>query len=184
QTAPIGGYVIGGAGSLVLTSSGPGAQITIQGNGNTVTAATGLTAGAFTDAIIKLVGADYVTIDNFVLRENAANLYTPASPATSTTPLTTNTMTEWGIAFLYVTNTDGAQHNTIKNNDIRLRYNYPNSFAIYGNASHTSTAPTVVANAAGKPGSNSFNKITTNHIEDCTYGVVMIGSAAAASFNA
>ncbi len=184
QTAPIGGYVIGGTGSAVLTSAAAGSQITIQGNGNTITAATGLTSGVLTDAIFKLVGADYVTIDNFVLRENAANLYTPANPVTSTTPLTTNTMTEWGIALLYVTNTDGAQHNTIKNNDIRLRYVYPNSFAIYSSASHTSTAPTVVANAAGPAGSNSFNRILTNHIEDCTYGVVQVGSGAAASFNA
>ncbi len=183
QTAPVGGYIIGGTGSAVLTSSGVGATITIQGNGNTITAATGLTAGKFNDGIIKLVGADYVTIDNFVLRENVANLYTPASPPTSTTPLTTNTMTEWGIALLYATSVDGAQHNTIQNNDIYLRYNYPNSFGIYSNTSHTPLDPITTANATTPAGSNSFNKFYGNYVEDATYGIVLIGSGATAALN-
>ena len=38
QTAPLGGYVIGGLGSAVLTSSSASNPITIQGNSNTITA--------------------------------------------------------------------------------------------------------------------------------------------------
>ncbi len=38
QTAPAGGYVVGGAGSLVLTTTSNTSQVTIQGNGNTITA--------------------------------------------------------------------------------------------------------------------------------------------------
>ena len=38
QTAPAGGYVIGGTGSLVLTTTNSSDPVTIQGNGNTITA--------------------------------------------------------------------------------------------------------------------------------------------------
>ena len=52
QTAPAGGYIIGGAGSAVLTSSSAANPVVFEGNGNTITA--GLqTANALNDAIFK-----------------------------------------------------------------------------------------------------------------------------------
>lgn len=52
--------------------------IVIDGAGFTLTAFTPQTAGALNDAIIKLVGADFVTIQNFIMQENAANTTTAA----------------------------------------------------------------------------------------------------------
>ena len=49
-------------------------------------------------------------------------------------------MTEWGVALLYVTTTDGAQNNTITGNTIDLNRVYQNTFGIYSNSTHTQTA--------------------------------------------
>ncbi|MEI8195986.1 MAG: hypothetical protein WCI73_08770 [Phycisphaerae bacterium] len=110
ETAPVGGYVIGGAGSQVLTTSSAANPVAIIGNGNTITANDSLTAGSTTDAIFKLVGADWITLSGFTMQENSAN--------TSTT-LAANTMAEWGVALLHVSTADGAQNNTIQNNTFR-----------------------------------------------------------------
>ena len=70
QTAPAGGYVIGGAGSLVLTTASAANPIIIQGNANTITAPTPQASGNLNDAIFKLIGADFVTITGFTMLEN------------------------------------------------------------------------------------------------------------------
>ncbi len=174
QTAPIGGYVIGGTGSAVLTSSSASNTITFNGNGNIITANAGLTAGALNDGIFKLIGADYVTINNFVMMENAANTVTTAG---------SNNMTEWGVALLYVTTTDGAQNNTIKNCTIDLDRTYQNTFGIYSNSTHSPTAVTTTATATGAAGGNSGLVITGNTITDVNNGIVVVGPTAAADFN-
>jgi hypothetical protein len=124
QTAPLGGYVIGGPGSAIL--SGPHASsaanpIVFNGGGNAITAATPQPSGNLNDGIFKLIGADWVTISGFTMLENAANTTTAAG---------TNNMTEWGVALLYVTPTDGAQNNTIQNNTIDLDRTYQNTFGL------------------------------------------------------
>src|SRR3954465_11015971 len=45
QTATVGGYIIGDAGSLVLTTSSSSNPVIIKGNGNTVTAGLQVAAG-------------------------------------------------------------------------------------------------------------------------------------------
>src|SRR5205085_4763850 len=90
QTAPAGGYIIGGTGSAVLTTSSATNPIIITGNSNTITAFNPQTVGAINDAIIKLVGADFVTIQGFTLQENPAN--------TISATAATNNMTEFGVA--------------------------------------------------------------------------------------
>ena len=55
QTVPAGGYVIGGAGSLVLTTTSSSNPVVIQGNDNTITASAALTVGALNDVIFKLI---------------------------------------------------------------------------------------------------------------------------------
>jgi hypothetical protein len=172
ETAPAGGYVIGGAGSLVLTTTGSGSTVTIQGNGNTITASAALTAGALNDAIFKLIGADWVTITGFVMQENPANTtITPAS----------NNMTEWGVALLHVSTTDGAQNNTIQGNTISLNRTYTNTWGVYANNRHSATAVTTpedVVNATTGP--NNYNKVYGNTISNVNMGIAFIGTGTAA----
>jgi hypothetical protein len=174
ETAPAGGYVIGGTGSAVLTTAGAGSQITIQGNANTITASAALTVGNLNDAIFKLIGADWITITGFTMQENAANTVTAAG---------TNNMTEWGVALLYVTTTDGAQNNTIQNCTIDLDRTYQNTFGIYSNSTHSATAVTTSATATGAAGGNSGLKIYGNSITDVNIGIVVVGPTAAADNN-
>lgn len=167
QTAPAGGYIIGGTGSLVLTSSSAANPITFTGNGNTITAGV-QTVGALNDGIFKLIGADYVTLQGFTMQENAANVVN--------TPAASNTMTEWAIALLYVTLTDGSQNNTIQNNTISLNRTYLNTSAIYSNTRHSATAVTTSAEVTAASGSNSNNKVYGNGISNTNYGIVFIGA--------
>ncbi len=174
ETAPLGGYVIGGAGSAVLTSASAANPIVFDGGGNTITAPTPQTSGALNDGIFKLIGADWVTIQNFTMLENPANTITVAG---------TNNMTEWGVALLYVTTTDGSQNITIQNNTIDLDRTYQNTFGIYSNSTHSATAVTTSATATGAAGGNDNLKIYGNNITDVNMGIVHIGPTAAADQN-
>jgi len=174
QTSPNGGFVIGGSGSPLLTSTSVSKQVILQGNGNTITAPTTLSAGALNDAIFKIIGADWITVDGFVMTENAAN---------ATTTAASNNMIEWGVGLLYVTTTNGAQNNTIKNNTIDLNRTYQNTFGIYSNSTHSPTAPTTVASATTATGGNHGLKIYSNTITDVNNGIVVIGPTAASDFN-
>ena len=174
EIAPAGGYVIGGAGSAVLTTTGSGNQVIIQGNGNTITASAALVVGALNDAIFKLIGADWITITGFTMQENPANTVTTAA---------TNNMTEWGVALLYVTTTDGAQNNTIQDNTITLNRTYPNTFGIYSNSTHSATAVTTSATATGAAGGNDNLKVYGNNISNVNMGIVHVGPTAAADQN-
>ncbi len=174
ETAPAGGYVIGGAGSMVLTTSSAANPVIIQGNANTITASAAQVVGNLNDAIFKLIGADWITITGFTMQENAANTVTVAA---------TNNMTEWGVALLYVTATDGAQNDTISNNTISLNRTYPNTFGIYSNSTHTATAVTTSATATGAAGGNENLKVYGNNISNVNMGIVHIGPTAAADQN-
>jgi hypothetical protein len=173
QTAPLGGYVIGGAGSQVLTTTSVTQPVTIQCNANTVTAPTPQTVGSLNDAIFKLIGADFITIQNCQLQENAANIINATAA--------TNNMTEFGVAMFYVTTTDGAQNNTITGNNISLSRTYANTFGIYSNVRHSSTAMTTTADITAATGANSGNKVYSNNISNVNYGTAFIGSGTAAN---
>ncbi|MBP6871544.1 MAG: hypothetical protein KBC43_06030 [Bacteroidales bacterium] len=174
QTAPAGGYVIGGTGSAVLTTSSSSNPVIIQGNSNTITASAALTAGALNDGIFKIIGADWITIQGFTMQENAAN---------TTTAAATNNMTEWGVALLYVTTTDGAQNNTVSGCTIDLNRTYQNTFGIYSNSTHSATNITTSATATGTAGGNSGLVITGNTVTDVNNGIVVVGPTAAADHN-
>ena len=174
QTAPAGGYIIGGAGSAVLATASMANPITLQGNGNTITAFASQVSGQLYDGIFKLIGADWVTLTGFTLLENAANSITTAG---------TNDMTEWGIALLYVTNTDGCQNITIQNNTIDLNRTYQNTFGIYSNSTHTATTVSTSATATGASGGNHNLKIYENTVTDVNIGIVVVGPTAAADHN-
>ena len=160
QTAPSGGYNITATGTLAN-------PITITGNSNIVTAFAGQTAGNLNDAIFKLIGSDYVTIQGFTMREDAAN---------TTIAAATNNMTEWGVALLYASLTDGAQNNTIQNNNISLNRTYFNTFGIYSNTRHSATAVTSTAEVTAASGSNSGNKVYGNTISNVNYGITFVGA--------
>jgi subtilisin-like proprotein convertase family protein len=174
QTAPAGGYIIGGTGSLVLTTTSASNQVIIQGNGNVITAPTPQTSGNLNDAIFKLIGADYITITAFTMYENASNTTTTAG---------SNNMTEWGVALLYVTTTDGSSNNTISSCTIDLDRTYQNTFGIYSNSTHSATSITTSATATGAAGGNHNLTVTGNTIQDVNIGIVVVGPTAAADMN-
>lgn len=172
ETAPAGGYSIttltgSAANPIIIKKDGAGVNPTL-------TASAGQTAGSLNDAIIKIIGADFVTIEGFNLQENAANTVTAAA---------TNTMTEWGVALLYTTATDGAQNNTIKNCTITLNRVYQNTFGIYSNSTHTPTTVGTTATATGAAGGNSGLQILGNAISNVNIGIVVVGPTAAADHN-
>ncbi|WP_300492149.1 hypothetical protein, partial [Flavobacterium sp.] len=167
ETAPAGGYVITAEGTSTNV-------ITIAGSTSTITAPTPQTSGALNDAIFKLVGADWVTIQGFTMTENAANTTTAAG---------TNNMTEWGVALLYASATNGAQNNTIQNNTISLNRTYQNTFGIYSNSTHSATAVTTSTTATGANGGNHNLKVYTNDISNVNIGIVVIGPTASADNN-
>jgi len=167
ETAPAGGYQI-------TTITGSAANpILISGNGNTITASPALTAGALNDGIFKIIGADFVGITGFVMLENPAN--------TVNTPEGSNNMTEWGVALLHASATDGAQNNTIYGNTISLDKNYLNTWGIYSNVCHTPAVVTVVSDITATTGANSNNTIISNTISNVNMGIAFIGSGVAAN---
>ena len=64
QTAPAGGYTINFTGATSAANN-----ITIEGSNNIITAFNPQTSGLLTDAIFKLVGVDYITIQHFTMQE-------------------------------------------------------------------------------------------------------------------
>jgi hypothetical protein len=168
ETAPVGGYVITAEGSAANT-------ITIQGSSSTITANAGLVVGSLNDGIFKLQGADYVTIQNFTMQENVLNVVTV--PAT-------NTMTEWAVALLYASTTNGSQNNTIQNNTISLNRLYGNTFGVYSNVRHSPTAVTTLADITNNTTApNNNNKVYSNTISNVSQGFVFIGSLTGANEN-
>ena len=166
ETAPAGGFSITATG----TAANP---IIIQGTGGApkpiFTASAALTAGALNDGIIKLIGADYVTLSGLDLRENAAN---------TTTTAASNNMTEFGIALFYNTTTDGCQNVTITDNTIGLGAAYQNAMGIYANSIHNATNMTTGATAT--TGNNNNLTIKRNTISSVNLGIVVLGPTAAA----
>ena len=167
ETAPAGGYSITATGTSINT-------ITIAGSSNTITAPITHVVGNLNDAIFNIIGGDWITIQGFTMLEDAAN---------TTIASGTNNMTEWGVALLYATTTNGAQNCTIQNNTITLNRTYQNTFGIYSNSAHSATSVTVGVTATTTTGGNSGLKIYSNTISNVNNGIVIIGPTAAADAN-
>jgi hypothetical protein len=168
ETAPSGGYSITASGTAT-------SNIIFQktsGVNPTITAGLQL-SGSYTDAIFKLIGADYIVIQNLTLKENTANTVTTQA---------SNTMTEWGVALLHATTSNGAQNNIIQNNTITLNKAYQNSVGIYSNNRHSATAATVPEEIVSAAGQNSNNKIYADSISIVNVGIVFIGSTGSMDF--
>jgi hypothetical protein len=170
ETAPAGGFSITATGTVSNTitfiKSGSGANPTF-------TASSTQTVGSITDAIFKIIGGDFITIDGFTMLENAANLTTTAA---------SNNMTEFGVALFYATTTNGAQNNTIRNCTITLNRTYLNTFGIFSSTRTTATVMLTAADASSTAGGNAGNKIYSNTISNVNYGIVFIGTSTAAAF--
>jgi hypothetical protein len=175
EAVPAGGYTLTGTG----TAANP---ITFQKNGvganpllTAYTTGTSTPGTAMQDGVWRLVGSDYVTIDGIdIIDPNSAN------PATM----------EFGYGFFKASATNGCQNNIIKNCTITLnRINNAagSTPAVEGSrgielinalvGAHT-TALTVTSAA----GTHSNNKFYSNTIQNCNYGIVLIGYAAASPF--
>jgi hypothetical protein len=168
ETAPVGGFNITATGTSTNT-------ITIQGSTSVITAPA-QTSGILFDAIFKITGGDWITIQNFTMNERAF------TPVAADRTAGTNTMTEFGVALFYATTTNGAQNCTIQNNTISLVRTYQNTFGIYSNSTHTSTA-TTSATATSTAGGNSGLKVYGNTISNVNLGIVVVGPTAAADAN-
>lgn len=171
ETAPAGGFALTATGTVANTitfqKSGAGANPTF-------TAPNPQTSGNLNDAIFKIIGGDYITIDGFTMQENAAN---------TTTTAASNNMTEFGVALFYATTTNGCQNVTLKNNTITLNRSYQNTFGIYANSTHSATSMTVSATATGTTGGNHNLTITGNTISNVNQGISIIGPTAIADNN-
>ncbi len=170
ETAPAGGYAI----TAVPLGTSATNNIVINGGGFTITASPAHTVASYTDAIFKLVGADWVTLQNFTMVENAGNTNTAGA---------TNTMTEWGVALLYAATNNGAQNCTIQNNTITLNRLWANSWGIYANSTHSSTNITTVATASTVLGGSTGLKVYGNTISNVNNGICVVGPTAAADYN-
>ena len=167
---------------LVLTASGTATnqiKFVINGVGtatiNAGTGGTGTPSTAVIDAMFKIVGGDYITIDGFTFTDgNTAN------PATM----------EAGVALLKADGTNGSQYNTISNNTFNMqrvnnaalggaRVDGAVGVAIYNT---TNAASAAVATTAAS-GANSYNKVYGNTFNGGNTGVALIGFADATPFN-
>jgi len=168
ETAPAGGYVITAVGSS-------GAPITIQGSsyGNVIQAYSPQATGSINDAIFKIKGGSYITIQNLTMKENPAN-FTIATDATGTA----NNMTEWGISVLYTSTTQGSQHITIQNDSISLNRTYTNTFGIYSSTCHADATPATNTDITSSAGDNSNLHIYGNTISNVNYGIAVLSAPA------
>ncbi|MEO6669820.1 MAG: hypothetical protein ABIN36_10115 [Ferruginibacter sp.] len=162
QTTPAGGFVINFTAVTTAVNT-----VTIEGSGNTLTAFNPQVSGRIYDAIFTILGSDYVTIQNFIMREN---------PLNATTTVGSNNMTEWGVALLHLSPTNGAQNNTIQNNSISLNKAYSNTFGIYSNTNHNQLDPLTPSQPTSITGANSNNKIYGNAISNVNMGICFVGS--------
>ncbi|MCX6278712.1 MAG: hypothetical protein NT004_11510, partial [Bacteroidetes bacterium] len=168
ETAPVGGYSISFTASATAVNN-----VVISGTATTTIAAfTPQVAGQKYDAIFRIIGCDYVTIQNFTMLENSAN--TVAAVAT-------NTMTEFGVGLFASSTTNGAQNNTIQNNTITLSSAtaYQNAIGIFSTTASSSTNSVQAATSIA--GTNSNNKFYGNTISGVAHGLYFISPAQTAT---
>ena len=166
ETAPVGGYSITQLGGTSVNT------ITIQGSSSTLTAFSPQASGSRSDGIFKIIGGDYITIQNFTMQENSAN---------TTATFASNNMTEFAVGLFAASATNGAQNNTIQNNIIVMSSAtaYQNAMGIFSTcASSVSNAAQVASSIAG---TNSFNKFYSNNISGVAHGLYFVAPAQTAT---
>jgi hypothetical protein len=167
------------AGKITMTATGTSANtITIKKSGAGAKpkligyAGTNATPQITGDGMLVFAGTDYMTLDSVDFEENAANT-------------TTTTQMKFAIAFAKQSATDGCQFNTVKNCSITLdRLNNTN----WNGVGHTGSCGIVFLNTlhnaigavtvTAASGSNSFNKLQNNIIQNCNAGIVYVAFGA------
>jgi hypothetical protein len=159
ETAPINGYVLTATGTfsnqIVFKKMGTGV--------NPVITAAVINSATEHDAVFKLSGSDYVTIDGIDIVENAANN-------------TSTLYTDWAFAFVKKNATapfDGCQYNTIRNCNISLSRNNISSIGIYG-GNHVATS-TIDLSLTATTDANSYNTFQSNIISNVYCGFSIVG---------
>jgi hypothetical protein len=154
QTAPSGGYVINAVAGSSVTNT-----LTIKAIGAIVlTAPTGTSTTI--DGVIKLNGADNLTIEGFTIAENALNT-------------TQTTQMEWGIAALNVSTTDACQNITIKNCSINLNGAVENANEVGIYAVHHSITSIFALRPTSASGAFSNLKIVGCTIDNAYTGILV-----------
>ena len=147
--------------TLTIQKSGAGANPIFTSGAGTGT----------TDAMLRLLGTDFVTIDGLSFVDNITNT-------------TTTTQAEWGIALLKRNATapfDGCQNNTIRNCLITLQKSNVGTRGIYlNNHTQASTTALTITNTAD---ANSFNRFLSNNISNVYNGIWLNGFNALTPFN-
>ena len=114
------------------------------------------------DFIFCLVGSDYITFDGIDVQENPLNL--------------DNTQKmEYGFALMKMNETDGAQHNTIKNVTLTLTSN-TNAYGI-NVVNWRYSAPGIPLTITDVAGTNSWNKFYNLNFVNCYSGINLTGYA-------
>ena len=153
------------ANPIIFQKSGTGANPKIIAYVGTATP-----SSAIQDGMWQLIGSDYVTI-------NGIDLYDP----NTTNPATM----EYGYGMFKVSTTNGCQYNTIKNCVITLNRNN-NADAIVPSLAGSrainlmntlATTQTTALSPTTNAGTNSYNVFYGNIIQNCNYGIVIIGAS-------
>ncbi|MBK9401347.1 MAG: right-handed parallel beta-helix repeat-containing protein [Bacteroidetes bacterium] len=156
---------------IVFQKSGAGANPVLTAYVGTVA-----TPSVIADGFFVLAGSDYITIDGINLTESGANT-------------TTTQVMEFGYGLYLASATNGCQNNVIKNCTITLNRIQNTSWTAPGhngstgiailNGLNTATGAVTVTAASG---ANSFNQISSNTIQNCNAGIVLVGYAAPSPF--
>lgn len=165
ETIPSGGYSLGSLNlNASLSASSPLEIRKDYSLGFKPVFTSGAGVGAI-DAMFKLLGADYVTLDNLMFVESSSNS-------------TAATLMEMGIALLKRTNTspfDGCQNNIISNCEVHLNrttFSHYNTGIFFGNHTSTSTASLTINSLVG---TNSYNLLRGNTIVNAQAGIGLTG---------
>ena len=168
ETAPPGGLQLKMCGLSSSLQSGIAQTITFQktGTGTNPLIRSG-TGTSNLDAIVSLIGTDYITFDGIDVTDTILNS-------------NTTTQMEWGFALLKCDGTDGSQHNTIKNCGITLQKTNSSATGIYLN-NHNEISNIAIA-YSGAPGADSsfrssFNTFYGNNISNVYTGISLTGSS-------
>ncbi|MCE3225970.1 MAG: hypothetical protein K0S32_521 [Bacteroidetes bacterium] len=176
ETAPVGGIHMTATGTaafpIIFQKAGTGSDPIV----NAFAGGTATPASATQNGIWKLIGCDYVTIDEIGLND----------------PNTTNNATmEYGFGLFKASSTNGCWNNTIRNcyislnvinNDAGAAPSANGSRGIHMGASLYNSMTTNLA-ATSLAGTNSYNDFSSNIIWNCNIGIALVGTPGAAAAN-
>ena len=179
ETAPVKGFTIGSATLNAVLSATNTVTIVKAGGTVTLNAGTGTATptSASPDGILKIVGADFITIDGLTFTDGN----------------TTNPSTmEFGVGLFKLNQSDGARYNTIQHCIFNMkRINNASATApmVEGSVgilviNANPTAAVTALTPATAAGTNSYNKFYGNTLNDGNYGIVLSGFAATTPFTA